>query len=109
MHKLYQLAQTFHALADCPTGEDFDAEAFATWAGDRNMGSGGIWAALFVLSVWNDRRDWAGYGLGMRVRHLGGHQQDNGVGRFYMHDALGAWDRPHTAAFHAWTAKPWWC
>ena len=109
IHKLYELAQTFHALEECPTGEKFDAAAFAKWAGDRNMGDGGVWAALFVLSVWNDKPDYAAAGLGMRVRYAGGHKQDNGVGRFYMHDALGAWDHLHRAAFAAWTVNPWWC
>ena len=114
MHKLYKLAQTFHALADCPTGpdmhgtyphdpEDFDAPSFAKWAADRNMGTGGTWAALFILSVWNDRGDWTEYGLHAPRRH------PSLKGRFYMHDALGAWDRQQQAAFHAWTASPWWC
>lgn len=117
MHKLYTLARTFHALADCPAHgeyiakggapydnpEDFDAPAFAEWAAERNMGGGGTWAALFILSVWNDRTDWTAHGLDAPRQH------PSLRGRFYMHDALGTWDLPHRAAFHAWTANPWWC
>ncbi len=118
MHKLYQLAATFHALAPClDAGEGlpftggtdhFNASEFAQWAGDRNMGSGGVWAALFVLSVWNDRGDWAEYGLAMNAR---GRRSDSEApeGRFYMHDALGVWDLPHRAAFNAWANDAWWC
>ena len=103
MHKLYKLAATFPALEGCPTGSRFDAGAFAQWAADQNMSPGGAWAALFILSVWNDRNEW----LCLPMRTRAGASEY--VGRFVMHDALGTWDPTHRAAFAAWTADAWWC
>jgi len=111
MHKLYKLALTFPALEGCPTSGDvlgtgrFEPAEFAEWAARQNMSPGGVWAALFILSVWNDRNDWAAAGLDMVTRTGGAYP----VGRFHMHDALGTWDPAHRAAFAAWTADAWWC
>jgi hypothetical protein len=99
--RMHGLIATFPALEGfTPTiGKRFDATGFAGWAGEAQLSDGGMYAALFVLSVWNDRADWSEYGC-KTERH---------GGRFYLHDAMGCWDPAQRAAFAAWASNPFWC
>jgi len=106
---LYELATEFPSLADAQPPEpspDLQGQAwvtaFALWAGETDRGDGAMWAALFVLSVWNNRTQWHAYGEGL-------HGSRASLGRFDMHTALGAWDGPHRRAFAEWASDPWWC
>lgn len=116
--RLYALATLFPSLQECPEvgryGLDGGAwvDAFAMWAGERDRGEGAMWAALFVLSVWNDRTDWAKFGVGLAGLQRGkarSRERTIQQGRFIMHRALACWDRSHRTAFGLWAQHPWWC
>lgn len=81
-----QLAEAFHALQDVRGVRPWNPDLLWKTA-PSVLSSGGIDAAVFVLSVWNDSGPW---------------------GKFDLHHALGNWDYGHRGAFEGWICAPWW-
>lgn len=86
--KLTDLARSFPTLEDADGVSPFDAEALDAWACGPVPGSGALYAAQFVLSVYNLGAPWK-------------------CGPFHAVRALAAWDRRHREAFLAWAREPW--
>lgn len=66
----------------------WDPSRLDRWACGPEASSGALWAARFVLSVWNPKAVWE-------------------CGRFDVHQAYHVWDDQHVAAFAAWARAPW--
>lgn len=87
--RMAELARTFPTLASVPGAAPFVPEVLDRWAAEGQAGRGALWAARFLLQLWNQDHEWA-------------------AGPFDIVRALAAWDASHRAAFLAWAAAPWW-
>jgi hypothetical protein len=87
--KITELALAFPTLQSAPGVTPWNAKELDNWAFSDAPGSGGKWAARFVLNLWNADTDW-----------------DSGL--FEVFDAIAAWDEAHRKAFLLWASNPWW-
>lgn len=85
---LIRLARSFPNLEDADGLSPFDAEALDRWATGPSPGHGALYAAQFVLSVYNLSAPWQ-------------------CGTFNVVRAMATWDRSHREAFLAWARDPW--
>lgn len=89
--KMTKLALSFPALRAAPI-EPFDyktPEKLDRWACSGEPSSGAIYAAQFILELFDPREKWKS-------------------GHFRLMDAMGTWDAEHRAAFLAWANDHWW-
>lgn len=87
------LGALFPSLRGVPGVDPWNADAIIAWAKTGAPTSGSIWAARFLLSVWNSSTDWAELGLPP-------------PGRFDLFEAWGSWDSAHRAAALRWLTAP---
>ena len=95
LNDLYILARSFPVLRNYAPIEALNKdrpglEILAGWAKDFDD-QAGMWAAIFVLSVWS--QDVSQYNLP----------------QFDLHKAMGFWDEHQRRAFATWAANPFWC
>ncbi|MCW8138297.1 MAG: hypothetical protein KIT58_05260 [Planctomycetota bacterium] len=83
-----RLAWSFPTLRGAPGVVPWDPEELDRWACGPVPSSGGLYAAQFVLGVWNIFAEW-------------------GCGRFDALRALNTWDSAHREAFVEWAEDPW--
>ena len=89
--RIAELARTFPSLASAPVwalADDFDPDAFDSWAAGNDCKGQAFFAAQFVLQVTNAGEHWE-------------------VGTFNAVLAMLAWDEAHREAFLAWARAPW--
>lgn len=82
------LVNSFPTLRDTPLRE-WDPEVLDNWACGSEPSEAAVFAAQFVLSVWNPTTEWK-------------------CGAFSVSVAMGIWDDKHRAAFLEWAQRPWW-
>ena len=91
--QLHALAVSFPVLRDyctaLETARSLDPLLVALVEFAREAGSGGMWAALFVLACWNPRAP-----------------ERYGLPAFDLFRAFDTWDGGQREAFAAWAAKP---
>jgi len=88
--RMTAIARSFPSLRKAAGVDPWDADLFAEWAKGPAVTHGGMHAAAFVLSVWNN--DPAAFGLPP----------------FDFTRAWGTWDEAHSAALLAWAREPFW-
>ena len=89
------LAAEFPSMRGVPGTDPWDVEHLIEWSNSGAPTSGSIWAARFLLSVWNPSTNWNDFGL-------------PGAGKFDLHEAWSCWDNPHRAAALKWLEAPFW-
>lgn len=95
LNDLYLLANSFPVLRNYAPIDALDRDRsglliLAEWAKSFDD-KAGMWAAIFVLSIWNE--DMSQYNLP----------------QFDLHKAMGHWDDKQRHAFATWAANPFWC
>lgn len=111
--KMTALCRQFPTLDKADGVEEWDPEKLDAWACGPAPCHGALYAARFVLSLWN--------GLMGRVKKGKALRDEEGVyahrfslqtpwkcGPFDVVDAMGTWDVPHRQAFLSWAKEPWW-
>lgn len=83
-----RLAWSFPTLRSARGVVPFDPEELDRWACGPVPSSGGLYAAQFVLAVWNNYAEWQ-------------------CGKIDIIRALNTWDAAHREAFLAWAEDPW--
>ncbi len=96
LNDLYILARSFPVLRNYAPIDALDKDRsglaiLAEWARHGDTEHAGMWAAVFVLSVWS--QDVSHYSLP----------------QFDLHKAMGYWDDQQRHAFAQWAASPFWC
>jgi hypothetical protein len=89
------LARSFPSMRGVPGTDPWDAESLIAWTQTGAPTSGSIWAARFLLSVWNPGTNWSEHGV-------------PGAGKFDLMEAWGVFDDAHRAAVMQWLAAPFW-
>jgi len=88
----------FPSLRDAEGAYPFESLRFAQWAGRQEFGSGQLYAAQFVLAVWN----------GNGNAHAWFNQPPYELGQFDVIFAMAHWDAAHCRAFRHWIDDPFW-
>jgi hypothetical protein len=87
--RMSRLADGFPCLAGKPGVRPWDCERLDDWASEAGRAPAELYAARFVLNVWDAPRLWR-------------------CGRFNFLEALDHWDQKSRAAFGVWAVNPWW-
>lgn len=91
LSRVAALARTFPSLATAPVyalADEFDPDAFDSWASSNDCTGQAFFAAQFILQVVSAGEHWE-------------------TGTFNAVLAMLAWDEAHRAAFLAWARAPW--
>ena len=83
------LAECFPCLIGRPGVRPWDPDALDAWADENGMTATELYAARFILHVWDGKHAWK-------------------CGPFDLVDALDFWDETHRTAFVSWVLDPWW-
>jgi hypothetical protein len=86
------LAALFPSMRGVPGTDPWNVEMLIEWSNSGAPTSGSIWAARFLLSVWNPSTNWSEFGL-------------PGAGKFDVHEAWSCWDDVHRAAAMKWLER----
>lgn len=97
------LAESFPTLKGSPGVRPWDEGAFLAWLCTDGHSHGRLVAAQFILSVWNPSTDWAEHAKDVEKLSYPEHAK-----RFDLLEAIGIFDRKHTAALIAWIDAPFW-
>jgi hypothetical protein len=89
------LAALFPSMRRVPGTSPWEVEALIEWSNSGAPTSGSIWAARFLLSVWNSSTNWNVFGL-------------PGAGKFDLFEAWSCWDDHHRKAALEWLEAPFW-
>ncbi|MFN7948843.1 MAG: hypothetical protein U0Z53_26055 [Blastocatellia bacterium] len=85
-YRACQLAGSFPSLRQAPGIQPWEPARLDAWAETQND-PGTVYAARFVLEVWNQHQEWQ-------------------CGRFSISDAMYVWDEAHREAFRQWARCP---
>ena len=86
--QIEQLASSFPTLPVAQGVKPWNSEKLASWASAQSHGSAALYAAEFVLGIWNSEI----------VESC----------RFDIVAAMRVWDEEHRDAFLRWADDPWW-
>lgn len=89
------LASLFPSMRAVPGTNPWNVDLLIEWTSSGAPTSGSIWAARFLLSVWNPSTNWSELGL-------------PGAGKFDLHEAWSCWDDEHRSAAMKWLEAPFW-
>ena len=86
--QMSRLARQFPTLRQAAGTAPWDPDKLDAWACGPVPSGAAVHAARFLLSVWDNRRQWR-------------------CGCFDLIEAIRTWDDDHATALRAWIGKPW--